>query len=347
MADLSTLTPAGALSVIMDDMVADLQLKAAPTFQFLRQKGRIFPITKTQIDWVVDIGGGTYAVEAVTADDTALSTTDSVVPARLPVGSYRIKHKFSISLVEINDARTRAPGALQNLFASFLTRGINHVTRALNELIWIGDGTATDAEISGLSSVVTDPTATYATINPATVTNWVPVVDDNAGTPRALSRALLHSMDTQMRIAETSYDAIVMHPNMAERYMLLWQGVTLENSAINSVSQNASGMMRADLGMIYKSYNGVPIVEDPHCPDGNIFFMNCPDVYLWGMPLGSVPGRPDSQSLVNNTSLGIPMFIAELPSNNSSARKFELGVLPQLQVHNRKFVAAIKDLATS
>jgi hypothetical protein len=340
---VDTLTPANALNIVFDDVVANLRLTSARTFDAFRAKGRLQQITKTRIDWTVDIGGGAAAIEAVTADGAA-TATDDVVPAQLGIGQYRIKHQFSLSKIDINDAKARAPQELADLFRAHISRGITHVTRSLNQLLWTGAANAASANIGGFQTVIADPTATYATINPATVTNWVPVVSANGGTARPLTRALFTELDKLVFEAETTYDMILMNPNMAERYMTLWQGITLENSAMSSQTALKDGFLNVDVGLMRKFYNGIPIIEDPMCPDGEVYFVYSPEVTIYGMPLGDIPSRQDPQFTVNNMSLGIPTFIAELPSNNSAARKFELGILPQLQVFNRKFVAKITDI---
>lgn len=292
----------------------------------------------TTIDWDVDVAGGAAAIEPVTSDGDE-TATDHVVPAQLRIGNYRIKHQFKLSRVAIAEAASRAPDELENLFAAHVDRGIVHICRQMNELLYTGNGTPSSGEVLGLASII-DPTYAYANVDPTTYPAWNAVILGNA-TNRNLTKDLFYDMEEKITLGETAYDMVVCSPTVAKTYNKLFD--TLNAGVAQSMA--TEGQFRnVDLGHGGRYYNGRPLIEDPQCPTGLIYFLNSTDVTLHTFRFDQSPALSQQEQVIVNRAYGLNLHISELPSSNSAVRKFEMYILPQLQVFNRKSVQVIKDL---
>lgn len=306
----------------------------------LSQMNRLNTKKNTTIDWDVDVAGGAAAIEAVTVDG-ADTNTDNVVPAQLRIGNYRLKHQFKISRVAIAEAASRAPEELQNLFNAHVDRGITHICRQMNGLLYTGNALAASGEVVGLTKVAEDAYA-YAGVNPATYPAWRVVGLGNAGVARALTKDLFYDLEEQVTISETMYDMIVCSPSVAKTYNKLFDTL---NAGVAQSMANDGQFRNVDLGHGGRYYNGRPLIEDPQCPTGMIYFINSADVTLHTFRFDQTPELSQQEKVVVNRAYGLNLHISELPSNNSAVRKFEMYILPQLQVFNRKSVQIIRDLA--
>lgn len=336
----STLTPQGILNVVFDD-VAKTRLTQART---LRNLDRYAMSTrKTVINWVVDKGGGGVAIESMSSDGAA-TTTDSTIPATLPIGNYRLKHQFTLNIVDVVEAMASAPDALKNLFLNHIMRGATHILREANRLIYAGTGSNGDGQVYGINYVA-DPTNVYAGINPATHTTWVPQVLTNA-TPRALTKSLLMKVDEAVSIAETGYDLILTHPATATKYNEVFDSYQSGSGVLAPQSVDERGFTRVDLGRSMRTYMGIPIVEDSMCPTGVMYFINSADFNLFSFNVGT-DNKLSTVEAGEDAPVdlyGLQLFMGELPSNNTAARKFELFTIPQLRVFNRKSLTVLNQL---
>ncbi len=333
------LSPLEALNKVVEDRVASTTLTSAITLQTLAAAGRVKTKTNTTIDWDVDMDGTTVAIEPVTADG-ANNQVANVVPAQLRIGRFRVKHQFPISRVEIAEAATRAPGELRDLFNAHVDRGLNKIFREVNRLIFQGDGTAASGEFVGLSKIH-DDTYNYAGLSSTTYPLWktLKLTGTPAGTARAITKNLLLDLEEMIQVNESSYNLILTSPNTAKKYNQLFDTIA---GGINTDASMAA--KQVDLGHGRRTYNGSLILEDPMAPNGQIHFINTQDVDLFSFSMGAV--QPQSQSEFKVTSAyGLNIHVAELPSNNSAVQRFEMFVLPQMRVFNKKSIAAIMDIA--
>lgn len=337
------IAPLEALNKVFEDRVALTSLRAFPLLRTLNEQGRMKTKTDTNINWDVEVGLGQAAIESVAVDGADTSTGDTV-PANLRIGQYRIKHQFSVSRVDLAEVATRAPQDLADLFGTYIDRGLITILRTLNGLLFTGDGTATSGNVIGLGKVV-DNTISYAGVNPTTYPTWKALSIDNAGTGRSLTKNLLLSFDEAVKTNETMYNMIVCHPSTATKYNQLFDALG-GGAVLAGLYTDANGVKNVELGHGYRTYNGVPIMEDPMCQPGVMYFMYSGDLNLFSYALANNP-RPQSQSewaVASTMAFGLNMNIAELPSNNSARRRFEIYTLPQFQVYNRRSVQVIKDI---
>lgn len=318
-------------------------MTSAIFLQQLYSASRMSSKTNTTIDWDVSVDGGNAAIEPVTADG-ANTATDNTVPANLRIGRYRIKHQFSLSRVDLSEAASRAPQELQNLFNAHVDRGLNHLLRSLNQLLFTGDGTAASGEVVGLSKIL-DNSYAYANISPVAYPAWQTIKSTGtpAGTNRALTKNILLKHDELTKIQETSWDMIICNPAMGTTYNQLFDGI---GGGMVVVKGDQGALQGVELGHGVRTYMGRPIIEDPMCPGNQLIFMQSSDLELFTFDLSTNPS-PMSQverSVASTKAWGLIINVAELPSNNSAKRTFELYVLPQFRVYNRKSIQVIADL---
>lgn len=332
------LTPIEALNKVVEDRVAKAKLTGFRTLANLAEKGRISTVRKTNLDWDVEVGGAAAAWEAVTANGSA-TATDDVVPANLRVGTHRVKHQFNISKIAMQEAAVLAPEELANLLGAHTDRAVNAIMRKINIALYQGDGTAAFGNVIGLETVANN-TLVYAGISPVTYPSWSALRNTNA-TPRAFTRDIMLDVDQLVAEQESMYDFVATTPALSKSYVKVFDTLAGNQSVMQS-PEDGKTLPSVDLGHSGRYYNGYPIVEDPQATAGSIWLLNMMDVTLHCFELGINPEGLGQHSI--NSSYGLPIHIAELPSSNSAVRTFEFFVLPQLQVYNRKSVIRIDQL---
>lgn len=335
------LTSIEVLNKVVESRVAETRLTSATFLAQLYAGNRMATKSNTSIDWDVSVSGGGAAIEAVTADG-ANTPTDNTVAANLRIGRYRIKHQFSLSRVDMAEAASRAPEELQDLFNAHVDRGLTHLSRTTNNLLYTGDGTAASGEMVGLNKVG-DNTFAYAGINPVTYPAWSALISTNA-TARPLTKNILLDHDQYVKENEASYDFILCSPSMGTAYNKLFD--TIGGGSVLAQNTGPNGLRNVELGYGVRTYMGRPIIEDPACPTGRLYFINMSDLTLFTFNLADSPSpkaQPET-AIASTRAWGMNINVAELPSNNSAKRTFEMYVLPQLRLYNRKSLQLINQL---
>jgi len=332
------LTSIETIAKAVEPAIASTRLTSTPFLLNLFARGNMRTKMDTSINWNVDMGGAVAAIEAVTANG-ALTDTDDVYAASLRIGRYRVKHQFNLSRIEIEEASILAAEELADLFESHVTRGINRIARSINQLLFSGTGLAASAEITGLN-VVRDNTEPYAGLSPVTYPTWRALRSTNASN-RALTPALMLDFQQVLVEAESFYDMIVCPPSIGTAYTK--QFVTAGGGFGLTPDEEVNGLTRVELGMGGRYYQGIPLVEDVMCPANTMYFLNSNDFNVYSFALqNSMGGDMANTALIDPaTTYGLNIHLAELPSNNSAVRSFELYCLPQFRVFNRKSVASL------
>lgn len=313
-----------ALRAVISSELAVAKNVLVPTLQTMTKRF----MTQKSILWNADLGGTGVQVVDVDEDSTTDDSQGDIEPASLQIGNTAIKHKFTVNSTEVTQARAiAAPSELKNLFRAKVNRGLLKIMRELNKNIYAGDGTKTTARMLGLEKV-TDPAYAYAGIDGNLHTGWNSVLNvDATATPRELTSKMLRSFDTALQNAETTYDVIYTTPELGEKYADLF-------AAQRSFSGRNDGPDRADLGIQGLTYNGRPIIEDPMCTPGTMYFVDSSELFLHSY-------RVDGDAILD----GMAIYSGMLGQSNIYAESWEIGILPQIQVFNRKGVNAIKHLA--
>ena len=320
----SPISPVSALRKIIAKDFAIVKDVTYPTLSYMVALGRTRDASQTTINWNADVGGeGTNFRDIVS--DAGSNSQGNTEPASLSIGQSAITHVFDLSKVEVEMAANVGVEAIKDLFKSHLDRGRTKILRDLNKAILDGDGTLSNScRVIGFDKIV-DPTYNYAGINRTTYTRWRSPQLINGGTPRNLTVSLMLSMETELITRERTYNAIVTTPLLAQKYKELF-------NASRSFQVN-NGANAADLGISDISYNGRPILVDPQCPTGKMFFLDTNDLYV--------------HSFVTKDDVvidGLRFMFSELPVSNGYQMKYEMGIIPQFQAFNSQAVGVLGDL---
>ncbi|AFY48997.1 hypothetical protein Nos7524_3197 [Nostoc sp. PCC 7524] len=238
-----------SLRLLIEEELAELQLLKYPMLNRVAKR----TISQKDIKWNVNVGGAAVTGEATTADVTTFSD-DDVIPARLPIGSARLRHSFQLQKEDIAEAATAGVGVLRDLFAADVRNGIRVIMETLSGRLYTGDGTNAHGGVVGLNLVTAAPNSTYANIDSTTYTDWVAYRNTNASN-RALTQALLLNMEVGMATRGSTFTAIYTTPAIVAKYKELF--------TTNAQIQLAPAGV-ADLGYTGATYAGRPIIQDPY-----------------------------------------------------------------------------------
>lgn len=299
-----------SLQLLVDEVVSDLSYGEFPMIARLPKR----VISQKLIKYNVNVNGASVTGEATTANVSSYSE-DSVVGAQLSIGSTRLRHSFTVQKEDIAEARTAGVGALRDLFGYEIQSGVRALMESLSGKLYTGTGIAADGGVVGLETVF-DAVASYAGIDPATYTQWVPAISTN-GTNRALTLKLMVDLEAVIARKGANYTAIYTTPEMVARYKELF--------AANASISNTLPAGQADLGYTGLSYAGRPIIQDPYCPNNKLFFVNEREYSLFTFAQNNTQTRE-----------GVQVAIEQLPSSNPDAENYVVYVKPQLKVANRK-----------
>jgi hypothetical protein len=289
---------------------------------------------QTEIAWPVNVAGSSTTSRTVSQNPSA-SNQDNVKEAKLPIGDNVISHTFTVKRNEATQAARTAPQALRNLFRYHIVTGTESILRRINQLCYVGTGSAGDDGVIGLSKVVdnlvtgTPDTNLYASIDGVTYSNWASYVS-KAGSNRALSTDLLLDVEANMANKGGNFTALFMNPLLVAKYKKLFEG-RLAVDQVNGV---------ADLGYSGVSYSGRPIIQDADSPTNSIYFVDAREVSLATFDQ-SISTAQMSLPTENVKVQGLNLMISQLPVANPHAITFELSVQAQLKVRDRRAVGGL------
>jgi len=331
----------GSIALLIEERIADLPYRPFPMVNILTKVDQF----QTAIKWDANVGGGVASGRAATTNPT-VQATDQVVGASLPIGDYVIDHTFSILITKLTELGNLpdllAPRALRSLFTAHIDTAFKVIYPKLNQLIWTGTGAAdtTNLNVFGMESVIA--AAPYANINPATYPLWASYVNANAGTARPLSKELFAAVEVDMFERGTFYNAIITTGRIAELYKTLYE--------VSEQHTPMGGDGIADIGYTGLAYKGVPIRKDKDCPEGTLWFVNTGDVELHTFAQGNYgladPGAYEMSTVTDPTkSEGLNFLVGQLPRTNPQSVSYNISIMPQLKVHDRRAFSVITDIA--
>lgn len=136
-----------------------------------------------------------------------------------------------------------------------------------------GDGTGNSGkDLTGLGAAVSD-TGVYGGINRTQYAWWKARVDSNNGTPRDLTLDMMLKMFIHLSDGSDQPNLIVCDPLTWAVYHNLVQGkVQIQSKEVQEM---------ASYGFNTLEFRGKPVVEDPYCPAGTMYFLNLRYLNLW------------------------------------------------------------------
>lgn len=338
------------LKKLIEEIAPDLRLRNAKTLSYLNAMGQCKTATHDQMYWDVVVSGSTVAGAAMNVAGTNQTVGDTV-QATLQVGGFKFYHQFSVTRTDMVSARTAGVAQLKKLFKVHVDSGILELRRKVNAAIWTGDGTAASGGIIGMSTVL-NPSVNYAGINSATYPLWNAPKDYTPITgitpvppaPRALTRSVLYNLTRVQQEQEVYSDVYFVSPTLAQNYQTLFDTI----AGMYSIAGVEGAGRNTDLGYNVMSYQGAPVLTDPQMPNGlfcgfradalelmTYDLSNADDSELAGM------GQKDNFETITSVDYdGLRINIALLPETNPGQVTFQMFVVPQLRVLNRRYVQA-------
>ena len=293
---------------------------------------------QTQVKWRINIGGAAVSGRATTADVVGADSQDTLKLCTLPIGDRVLAHSFSVLGTEVTEAKTAGEGAIRDLFLENVYSAYSVIMPELNRLMYSGTGNAASHGIFGMDQVV--DAAAYAGIAKATYPEWTGALLANGGTARALSRGLFDSLDVAFSRAGVDYDTIMTTPEVIKKYGQLFAA----DRAMTVAGPNGV----ADIGFSGYLYNGKPLMMDPQCPSGSMYFFNSANVevrtYATEETLRDSNDEVRGVQVRGDSTMGLNFSIARLYSRNPDKYEFEIGIKPQLRVFNPRSVGIVRDI---
>lgn len=331
---MSLLTPAGSLSIQIDAKLTELDVLNMPMLQRLPK----FRTAQKSLNWNANVGGATAVGEAVTADVTTYSS-DQIRPAALPIGIHRIRSSFQIPRGSMAQAAAHGEGELKNLLALSLKGASREIMQTVAGALYTGTGVAGNGGIVGLGAIhatvlANKSTDAYAGIDPDDAGNalWTNYVNplDAALTQGVMFDVAEEILEGNVTGTKGNYTAIYCRPSTATKYKKLF-------AAEASIQQPPYGV--ADLGYSSLSFEGRPIIQDPYCPAGVMYFVNEPELSLYSFA--------DQVTLQaeNVPEQIVSIFLVPMPSTNPEMVNFAAYLKPQLKIERRSAVAVITGIA--
>lgn len=344
--------PVQAMASLVEEGVVDLRgIKNNTTLDAMNSAGRVKVTDDRQLKWdIVRENQGVQWLDIHTARSTT-DAQDTVKWAELAFGDYRLSYRFPIRRRDIQDARKKSPRALADIFSDALSTGFRRITREMNRVIWNGTGVAADGGVIGILRAANNAQP-YAGISSTDEPLWVAPTLTN--TPAAaLNRSILRRMDLKQKNEKLNYDSIWTSPTTAYTYVSVFEALATPAATVVK-SNKADGSMNADLSLGDAYYKGRPLIEDSDIPDGAIYFLDWADITLFSFDMATDPtvtrgiANSSSEDYTQITASakvnGLQVNFAQLPSMVPTILEFEMFVVPQLRVKNRRAIQAITGL---
>lgn len=290
------------------------------------------------IEWRANVGGAVAGGRAVTADvPTTNDPVDVYRKAVLPIGDHVVSYKMELNRDRLTELSRIGEGALNNMVRLEVETAYEVILNALSGLCYTGTGSAGDRGVFGLNQAF-DATA-YGGLAKATFTQWVAYMDANAGTGRALSRAMFERVDVNAVRQNAPFDRIITTPEIVKRYTSLFTS----DRGYNVVGGNRP---QADIGFVGASYNGIELYQDPQCPNGTMYFLNSRAIELRTFKANDVVLNGDTVKATTKgeSTFGMNFMISDITNRNPDKIEIEIAVKPQLWIRQPKFVSIVRDI---
>ena len=331
----NTLAPLEALRLLIEEDIEKVPFRPYAMLATIAKEDEF----QSAVKWNANVGGATAQGRATTAD-ASTTATDTVKNASLAIGERVLGHAFSVLKTDIVQAKRTGQGAIRNLFSEHIQSAFDVIFPELNRVLFVGNGNAASHGVYGLEYVI-DSANNYGGINSTTYPEWSSLINTDAA-PRALSSDLFDVMEIGLKRRGVSYDMIWTTPEIVQKYKKLF--ATDRNLTVNQVNGTA------DINFSSVSYGGKPIVDDTQCPNGTLYFVDSRSLVLRTFALGEGTNLTDNDGNIIGTQAnatktqGLNILVAELPSQNPHAVKYEISVQPQLRARQPKRIAALKNV---
>lgn len=303
--------------------------------------------------WDVTFSGITATSTYTEGADVGAGDLDNDVEedAILSWGQYR--QSFGISGLALAAASSSQGNASQylDMIMKKAVDSSSYLLADINSDLYVGTGASTS--IVGLDAALAT-TGTYATIAKATYSEWQGNVDDNSGTPRALTKSLLDSLERAIYSAcGMAPSFIVTTPAVASKYEALLDAIArqiLEQGDTSTLIRNLGSPVINENGYTGLNYKGIPIYRDKDCPSGKLYMLNEDHVELTTLvQAGTSTATSYVERMLSDekmVSSGVNARLEAL-AKTGDADKFTCKLYPQVKVDRPNTHGVIEDIDES
>lgn len=320
--------PVELISYQLEEELVRLDVNEWPLLSLLRKESEVQKLIEFEVR-----PGGAVANKRLVGEAVTPQATGGVTTAKLEVGEHIIDHTFNVRQDQFIEAMRRGKAAINNLFVAKVREGVNAIMHELADLIYTGDGSAADAGIVGLDSVIS--AVSYGGISSVTYPNWIGYYNDNsanANAERLISRALIQNAKIAMAGKGGRATLFVSNLALQESVKALYQ--TLGSYSLGQF---------ANLGVSTIQYEGLPFMADINAPAGKLYMINPNDMVLkfFDYSMSTMTNRP---MLPVNVE-GINFMIAEVSDpSKPELFSYNIKVAPQLVYYRRQAAGALADI---
>jgi len=303
------------------------------------------------IAWDVMFSGAS-AASYTDGADVSTYDVDTPVPATLSWGLYR--SSFSVSGLAQAAAATSAGSAqeLLDIIGTSIDNSAMKLSSTLNAAMFAGTGSGTT--LTGLATAL-DNTGTYAGIARASYSEWQANVLSNGGSNRALTKALLDSLEADIfEACGFGPNAIVMTADLASKYESLFDAQTrvmlAPGNEISPMNPNggAPGNIINPSGFTGFTYKGIPVYRDRDATANVVYMLNTEALHIEFLPqpqktTASMSGNVQAMGS-SATDMGLA-FKLESVAKTGDADKFTMKAYLNLVVTRPNACGVLKDVA--
>lgn len=190
---------------------------------------------------------------------------------------------------------------------------------------------ATAGTIVGLTGGAIEDDNTYAGVDRSVVSAHAPYVNDNGGTPRAISTTLIDTvLDTVEMVREGRVTVGFCDYNQ-------WNAIAALSGVTETKNDTSGNGVSKFLGVTSIMYRGIPIVKVPGYTSGRLDFVDESMLELVYLP---VSGVPDSQATI------LDSIDLKEPERDGDSLVWKAFTYWQLVLTNgRKHAASLQDLS--
>lgn len=327
------------------DVVSQIQ-RAAPMLQILGPNVR--DAEGQNIQWTVKFGTASAGSAASISEgaDVATFNTDTKEAAVLTYGTYHDAFEVTGKALSIALAAGN-PRALADLFESEIKDSAMRLAHALAGEFWNGDGSG-ERMVGLLGGAILD-SGIYAGINRATYPQWAGTLQGNGSVARAQSFALVRALSTAIyKACGVRPTMFAAGPSTLDRFSTLFT----EQRRFTQNVTGPGGPVTLSGGHRALEFDGVAMVEDVNCPEGNIVAMNMDYLYFKQLPqpgqlatrsMGDRPLEAAPEATKGGGLLNLRVRIQPLAVNGDKFR-FAIYIYPQIQVRRPNAFGVLQDL---
>lgn len=228
----------------------------------------------------------------------------------------------------VGSSRMKIGNLLQFQIEDLVTQMVEKVA---TDCISGATSSATAGTIIGLTGGLIEDDNTYAGVDRSVVAEHAPYVNDNGGTPRAVSTTLIDTVLDTVEMVREGRVTVGFCDYAQWNAIAALSGVT---ETKNDVSGNGVSKF---LGVTSIMYRGIPIVKVPGYTSGRLDFVDESMLELVYLP---VTGVPNSQATI------LDAFDLKEPEVDGDSLTWKMFAYFQLILRNgRKHAASLQDLS--